>query len=97
MLWPGRIVAGVVVVVGTLVVGLVLGFQRSLIYLPDAAPQQPVDAFLPGSREVTLRTDDGLAQAAWYLPGEGAAVLLAPGNGGRNDWSTSVRASVAQW
>ena len=42
---------------------------------------------LPGARDVTLETADGLELGAWYLPADaerdtGLAVLMAPGNGG---------------
>jgi len=59
-------------------------FQRQLLYFPDRA--HPLLAGLPqlGVREVTLRTEDGLALLAWYLPpGEGRpAIAYLHGNGG---------------
>lgn len=68
-----------------LVVGLVLAFQRSLVFVPDRSTPPPVSDVLPGAREVSLSTVDGLTLAAWYLPAPAACtstVLVAPGNGG---------------
>lgn len=74
-------VLAVVLVLG----GVMWGLQRRLIYFPD---QQlpPVAQALPGGREVTLDTGDGLALQAWFCAPSGRdremAVLVAPGNGG---------------
>ena len=78
-----------------LITGLLWGFQRKLIYLPDAGPPGPVDAVLPGARDVDLRTSDGLELAAWYLPGsapDAVTVLVANGNGGHR----GLRAPLAR-
>jgi uncharacterized protein len=81
-------VRGVVVTLGVVagawlaVVALAWGFQRQLIYLPDAAPPGPPPA---GVDEVTLTTSDGLRLEAWYVPAAGdptSVVLLTPGNAG---------------
>ena len=54
--------------------------QRRLTYFPDrTAPTAP------DVRDVTLTTSDGLGLTAWQVEpstGDGAAVLVAPGNGG---------------
>ena len=78
-----------VVVVLLAGVGLtaVWGLQRQLIYYPDASDVPPAGEVLPGARDVTLETADGLELGAWYLPADaerdtGMAVLMAPGNGG---------------
>ncbi len=71
---------GVVVALLALVLGLLWGFQRSLIYLPQGAP-----ASTPaGADDVVLHTDDGLDLAAWWFPAgdDAPAVLVANGNGG---------------
>ena len=47
--------AGVVVAVVVVLLGLVWGFQRSLIYLPQGTP----GAAPTGAESVVLRTDDG--------------------------------------
>jgi uncharacterized protein len=85
----------VVVVLFTLLVGLLWAFQRSLIYLPDDGPVGAADTQLPGARDVTLTTGDGLELGAWYLPGPDAdapAVLVANGNGGHR----GMRAPLAR-
>ncbi|WP_242498488.1 alpha/beta hydrolase [Nocardioides ganghwensis] len=78
-----------VVLVVLLGVGLavVWGLQRQLIYYPDASDVPPAGDVLPGARDVTLETHDGLELGAWYVPADadrdtGLAVLMAPGNGG---------------
>jgi fermentation-respiration switch protein FrsA (DUF1100 family) len=78
-------VTAVVVLVLALITGLLWGFQRKLIYLPEAGPVGPADAVLPGARDVVLRTADGLELGAWYVPGrtpDAVTVLVANGNGG---------------
>lgn len=69
-----------VVVVVTLV-GVLWGFQRRLVYLPSGPPP-PVDRVLPGAREVTLTTADGLELAAWFLGAGPTGVVVLPGNAG---------------
>jgi uncharacterized protein len=89
----GVAVVGAVVV---LLTGLLWAFQRSLVFLPDDGPQQPVDAVLPGARDVQLRTADGLRLDAWHLPAPAApgavTVLVANGNGGHR----GLRAPLAR-
>jgi pimeloyl-ACP methyl ester carboxylesterase len=63
------------------------GLQRQLIYYPDPSDVPPVSEVLPGARNVTLETADGLELGAWYVPADaerdtGMAVLMVPGNGG---------------
>jgi fermentation-respiration switch protein FrsA (DUF1100 family) len=70
--------------------------QRRLIYRPfPAAPSWP-DEVLPGAREVTLHTADGLELGGWFVPaGEpdrAMAVLVANGNAGNR----SLRAPLAR-
>ncbi|MBC2931510.1 alpha/beta hydrolase [Nocardioides sp. zg-1228] len=84
-----RILMAVVVVllVGGLALAAVWGLQRQLIYFPDASDVPPADEVLPGARDVTLQTSDGLELGAWYVAADaasdtGMAVLVAPGNGG---------------
>ncbi|WP_293785820.1 alpha/beta hydrolase, partial [uncultured Aeromicrobium sp.] len=78
-------IAGVVVT-GVLLTSL-WALQRSLIYLPDASDPGPAAAHVPGGRDVTLTTSDGLELTAWLIPprreaARNIAVLYAPGNGG---------------
>ena len=88
-------VAAVVVLLLGLITGLLWGFQRKLIYLPDNSPVGAADAAVPGARDVVLRTADGLELAAWYVPGsapDAMTVLVANGNGGHR----GVRAPLAR-
>jgi pimeloyl-ACP methyl ester carboxylesterase len=74
-----------VVVVGVLVLllGLLWAFQRHLIYLPDREPVPPAATVIPGARDVSFTTDDGLRLAAWFVPGErDVTVLVTGGNAG---------------
>lgn len=81
---PGALRAALVVlVVAVLLLGLLWVFQRRLIYLPDPAPVPPAGQVVPGAREVTLTTADGLRLGAWYVPGDHpVTVLVAGGNAG---------------
>lgn len=77
----------VVVVLAGLCLAAVWGLQRQLIYYPDASDVPPAADVLPGARDVTLETADGIELGAWYVPADagrdtGMAVLMAPGNGG---------------
>ena len=88
-------VAGVVVLVLALVTGLLWGFQRKLVYLPDAGPVGSAGAAVPGARDVELRTSDGLTLAGWFVPGrspDAVTVLVANGNGGHR----GLRAPLAR-
>lgn len=89
-------VLAVLVVFVLVVLTLAYVFQRKLIYLPSSAPVPAAATVLPGARDVTLRTSDGLELGAWYLPATGrdlgVTVLLAPGNAG----DRSLRAPLAE-
>ena len=89
-------VAGVVVAVVAVSLVVVWALQRHLIYLPATATVAPAASVLPGARDVTLKTDDGLRLAAWFVPagdaGRGLAVLVANGNAG----DRSARAPLAK-
>ncbi|HEY8371729.1 MAG TPA: alpha/beta fold hydrolase [Pseudonocardiaceae bacterium] len=82
--------------VGVLGLALLWVFQRRLVYLPTTTPVPPADQVLPGAREVTLHTADGLRLGAWFLPAatadHGVTVLVAPGNAG----DRSLRAPLAR-
>lgn len=91
-----------VVLVVLLVVALLLAavwlLQRRLIYFPDrSAP--PV---VPGAREVTLDTADGLRLSAWLVtpppgrPDRKVAVLVAPGNAGNRLGRIPLAAALAE-
>ncbi len=86
------VLVGVVV----LVLALMWGFQRSLIYFPAGTSVPAAGTVIPGARDVELHTDDGLTLGAWLVPAEkptrGVTVLVANGNGG----DRSVRAPLAR-
>jgi fermentation-respiration switch protein FrsA (DUF1100 family) len=75
-------VALIVVSVALLLLAVLWGYQRQLIYLPDTTPVGGID----GARDVVLTTSDGVKLGAWLLPprgpDRGVAVLVANGNGG---------------
>jgi fermentation-respiration switch protein FrsA (DUF1100 family) len=95
---PGRVAVAALVVVAVvvLVVSLVWGIQRRFIYFPDSSPVPAADTVLPGARHVELRTEDGLALGAWFVPSHTGdrdlTVLVANGNGGNR----SLRAPLAR-
>ncbi|WP_432949577.1 alpha/beta hydrolase [Kribbella sp. CA-253562] len=88
--------AVIVAAVLTLVLAVIWGFQRRLIYLPDVADAGSATAVLPGARDVVLQTDDGVRLGAWLVPAappdRGVAVLVAPGNAGNR----ATRAPLAR-
>jgi uncharacterized protein len=90
-----RTVLVVVAAMGMLL-ALLWGFQRRLIYLPSASSVPPAAEVIDGARDVTLRTTDGLRLGAWLVPADdperGMAVLVANGNAGNR----SLRAPLAE-
>jgi len=79
-----------------LLVTALWGFQRRLIYLPEAAALPPAATVVSGARDVVLEVDDGLRLGAWLVPARepdrGLAVLVANGNAG----DRAGRAPLAQ-
>ena len=68
-------------------VAMVWALQRQLIYFPDPTPVPAAADAIPGARDVTLHTADGLELGAWFVPAAAPVdtrmvVLVAPGNGG---------------
>lgn len=91
----GRVLIGAAAIAAiALVVGAAYVFQRRLIYFPSSGPPPDVSEVLPGGRDVTLTTADGLRLTAWYVEGDAGrpAVLVAPGNAG----DRSARAPLAR-
>jgi uncharacterized protein len=92
-----RMVRVLLAMLGTAALALALVWtgQRRLIYVPEGVVA-PAAGVLPGAREVTLSTADGLELRAWFMPAEahdrGVSVLVASGNGGNR----SVRAPLAR-
>jgi fermentation-respiration switch protein FrsA (DUF1100 family) len=86
------IVAAVVVLLLT----LLWGYQRQLIYLPETAAVPSAATVLPGAKDIELQTSDGLRLGGWLVPARqpdrGIAVLVANGNGGNR----AGRAPLAQ-
>jgi fermentation-respiration switch protein FrsA (DUF1100 family) len=75
------VIRGLLEMLGTL--------QRRLIYYPDTASVPRAADVIPGARDLTLHTEDGLELGAWFVPApvkasshRDFAVLFAPGNGG---------------
>lgn len=77
----------VVAVVVVVLLGLLWLGQRTLIYLPDTSPVPPAASVISGAQDLTLRTEDGVALGAWFIPAEDAdmAVLVANGNAGNRE------------
>ncbi|HHW83685.1 MAG TPA: alpha/beta hydrolase [Actinomycetales bacterium] len=93
---PLLVVAAALVLIGVLVI-VVVGLQRRLIYFPDRSPAGAAAQAAPGAEDVTLTTEDGLELGAWLVPpapaaDRGIAVLAAPGNAGNR----AGRASLAE-
>ncbi|WP_410652169.1 alpha/beta hydrolase [Amycolatopsis sp. cmx-4-54] len=88
----GLIALAVAVTIVGVVFGGAFAFQRKLIYLPEAGPLATAADVLPGGRDVTLTTSDGLSLASWYFPvaGAKAAVLVAAGNAGNRSYRVPI-------
>jgi uncharacterized protein len=98
VLWRGVVV--LLLLVGT-VVAVLWALQRQLIYFPDGTSVPPASDVIPGARDVTLHTDDGLELGAWFVPAAGSkdtgtAVLVAPGNGGNRVGRAGFAAELAR-
>ena len=74
---------------------LLWGFQRRLIYLPITGAVPPASAFFPEVEELSFETEDGVRLGGWFVPAqnesEGAAILVFNGNAG----DRSFRAPLA--
>lgn len=91
----------VVVSVVVLLLALLWGFQRRLIYLPDAASVPPAATVIPGAQDITVHTDDGLRLGGWLVPAQHPdrrlAILVANGNAGdRSSRAPLARALAAE-
>jgi fermentation-respiration switch protein FrsA (DUF1100 family) len=75
--------------------------QRKLIYFPEGGPLPSPDALVPGAREVSFETEDGLRLGAWFVPAAGVSgdsapvVLVAPGNAGNRTARVPLAAALA--
>ena len=76
------------------------GLQRRLIYFPDRTKPPPAAVVVPDATDVDLRTDDGLALGAWYMPAADPdrqmTVLVAPGNGGNREGRAPLARALAR-
>jgi len=99
VLTAARPIAVVLLVLVVLLALLWLG-QRRLIYFPDPAAAPPAAQALPGARDVTLETSDGLRLGAWLVPARApdlaVAVLVAPGNAGSRLGRAPFAAALAR-
>jgi fermentation-respiration switch protein FrsA (DUF1100 family) len=85
----------IVVSVILLLLAVVWGYQRQLIYLPDTAAV----AGSAGGRDVVLEASDGVKLGAWLVsprgPDRGIAVLVANGNAGNRAGRAPLAQSLA--
>jgi pimeloyl-ACP methyl ester carboxylesterase len=90
----------VVVAATALLLAMLWAFQRRLIYIPVPRTVPPAAVVLPGAREVTLRTVDGITLGAWFVPPTGpkrdVAVLVAAGNAGNRSLRAPLAAALAR-
>jgi fermentation-respiration switch protein FrsA (DUF1100 family) len=88
-------IALALIVIGGLVLAAAWFGQRRLIYFPDRTAPAPGGSF----RDVTLRTEDGLALTAWLLrparTDRGTAVLVTPGNAGHRAYRAPLATGLA--
>lgn len=88
----------VTVTIVAVVFGGAFALQRKLIYLPTGGPLPGAADVLPGGRDVTLATADGVNLAAWYFPVDGAkaSVLVAPGNAGNRSYRVPLARALTE-
>ncbi len=95
-----RVLIGLAVAVTIVVVvlGGAFAFQRKLIYLPSGGPLPSAADVLPGGRDVTLATSDGLSLRSWYFPVGNAkgTVLVAPGNAGNRSFRIPLARALTE-
>jgi fermentation-respiration switch protein FrsA (DUF1100 family) len=100
---PTIVRAGLVLLlVLALLLALAWLLQRRLIYFPDRSAPPPAARVLPGARDVTVRTSDGLLLSAWLIrpgpstPDRRVGVLVAPGNAGNRLTRAPLAAALAR-
>ncbi|MSP03550.1 MAG: alpha/beta hydrolase [Acetobacteraceae bacterium] len=81
------VLIGAALLAGLYVLGMgaLFVFQRRILYHPDTNRPDLSRAEIPGAREVTIETPDGLSLLAWYLPPvrpDGFVALHLHGNAG---------------
>jgi len=94
------LVVAIVALFGMVVLGVsaLWSLQRHLIYIPQGSPAGAAAGVVPGAREVTLRTEDGLDLAAWYVPAAAGqpTVLVASGNAGHRGLRAPLAAALSR-
>ena len=79
---------------------LVWGLQRRLIYLPSGSVDSPAAAGLHGARDVVLETSDGLKLRGWFIPAaaasRGMAVLVANCNAGNRSGRVPLARALSE-
>jgi fermentation-respiration switch protein FrsA (DUF1100 family) len=66
-------------------VACLVAFQRRVLFLPDTTRPDLARAGVPGVREITVTTADGISLLAWYMPPaavDAKVVLYLHGNAG---------------
>lgn len=90
------------IVVGVLLLfGVLFVFQDRLVYFPDPSGVGRADEAVPGARDVSFQTSDGLRLGAWFVPAAPGsdlrmAVLVAHGNGGNRAHRAPLAAALAR-
>jgi fermentation-respiration switch protein FrsA (DUF1100 family) len=81
-----------------LCVSVLWNVQRHLIYFPQGSPGGTAAGAVPGARDVTLTTMDGLELAGWYLPAAAGqpTVLVASGNAGHRGLRAPLAAALSR-
>ena len=97
----GIVLGLVTVLLVGLAVGMLTALQRQLIYFPDSTTVPSAGEVIEGARDVTLRTSDGLALGAWFVPASPSsdmhmAVLVAPGNGGNRSGRVGLATELSR-
>jgi fermentation-respiration switch protein FrsA (DUF1100 family) len=72
--------------------------QRRLIYFPMRQDVPPVATVLPGAKEITFETADGLRLSGWFAPAAAtdsqATVLVFNGNAGDRSFRAPLAAAL---
>lgn len=91
---------GLFVLVAVVGVGVLWVFQRHLLYIPSGHVASPATVGLPQAEEVTLRTEDGLMLAGWFVPGETRhaqfTILVFNGNAGNRSFRAPLALALAK-
>ena len=95
-----RYIAPLAIVIGVsaLVLSLLWLFQRRLIYMPVTGAVPQASALMQGGEDVVLRTDDGLALGAYFIPpppnGLDSTVIVFNGNAGNREYRVPLAVTL---